>query len=101
MRAFHSNEGRIAIATNAGWNAMDADVPHGVRHGRGRQRRVGLAPQWQVPRLRVDDPASDGDTKASLTGASTQEPVNTIAQGMPMLWLIPWRLRLRAFYPCT
>ena len=24
----------------------------------------------------------DGDTKAGLTGASTQEPVNTIAQGM-------------------
>jgi hypothetical protein len=25
-------QGRIAIATNAGWNAMDADVSHGVRH---------------------------------------------------------------------
>ena len=24
MSAFHPNEGRIAIATNAGWNAMDA-----------------------------------------------------------------------------
>jgi hypothetical protein len=44
IRAFHPNEGRLAIATNAGWNAMDADVRHGVQHGRGRQRRVGLAP---------------------------------------------------------
>ena len=30
------------------------------------------------------DSAGDGDTKAGLTGASTQEPVNTIAQGMPV-----------------
>jgi hypothetical protein len=44
MRAFHPNEGRIAIATNAGWNAMDANVPQGVWRERGRQRRVGLAP---------------------------------------------------------
>jgi hypothetical protein len=32
----------------------------------------------------------DGDTKAGLTGASTQEPVKTIAQGMSM-----FRLHLR------
>ena len=44
MRPFHPNEGRLAIATDAGWNAMDADVSQGVRHGCGRQRRVGLAP---------------------------------------------------------
>jgi hypothetical protein len=31
IRAFHPNEGRIAIATNAGWNAMDADMSQGVR----------------------------------------------------------------------
>jgi hypothetical protein len=29
--------------------------------------------------------AGDGDTKVGLAGARTQEPVNTIAQGMPML----------------
>ena len=33
------------------------------------------------------DSAGDGDTTAGLAGASTQEPVNTIAQGMPMLRL--------------
>jgi hypothetical protein len=44
IRPFHPNEGRVAIATNAGWNAMDAKVPHGVRHNCGRQRLVGLAP---------------------------------------------------------
>jgi len=30
------------------------------------------------------DFVGDGNTKAGLTGASTQEPVNTIAQGMPV-----------------
>jgi hypothetical protein len=37
-------EGRLAIATNAGWNAMDVRVLQGVRHNRGRQRRVVLIP---------------------------------------------------------
>jgi hypothetical protein len=37
-----------------------------------------------------DDSSGDGDTKAGLAGASTQEPVNTIAQGMPV-----FRLHLR------
>ena len=60
---------------------MDADVSFDERHKSGRQRRVGLAPSWQVLRLRFwrrrpfgpDAPrsASDGDTKAGLTGAST------------------------------
>ena len=43
-------------------------------------RDVGLAAD--TPRAR-----GDGDTKAGLTGASTQEPVNTIAQGMSMFGL--------------
>ena len=30
------------------------------------------------------DSTGDGDTKAGLTEASTQEPVNTIVQGMPV-----------------
>jgi hypothetical protein len=30
MRAFHPMEGRLAIATNAGWNAMDVLVSQGV-----------------------------------------------------------------------
>jgi hypothetical protein len=34
MRSFHPIEGRIAIATNAGWNAMDA--------GRVARRATGL-----------------------------------------------------------
>jgi len=38
------NEGRIAIVTNVGWNAVDASVSSDVRHGCGRRRRVVLAP---------------------------------------------------------
>ena len=43
--------------------------------------------------------AIDGDTKAGLTGASTQEPVNTIAQGMPVLWLTCSDYARVVFYP--
>ena len=53
IRPFHPNEGRLAIATNAGWNAMDADVSHGVRQTRGRSSRVVLKPLgwFQICRL--------------------------------------------------
>jgi hypothetical protein len=71
---------------------MDVNVLSDAQCASGRRRRVGLAPQWQVLSLQIGDVgpngrdaprcASDGDTKAGLTGASTQEPVNTIAQGM-------------------
>jgi len=40
---------------------------------------VGLPLRLAVLSLRIDDALSDGDTKAGLAGASTQEPVNTIA----------------------
>jgi hypothetical protein len=44
MRPFHPNEGRIAIATNAGWNAMDVRALQGVQRNRGRPSRVVLTP---------------------------------------------------------
>ncbi len=80
-------EGRIAIATNAGWNAMDA----GRVAWRATQMRTAKAcgPGALVAGAKPvgGDSAGDGDTKAGLAGASTQEPVNTIAQGMPVFWL--------------
>ena len=41
--AFH--EGRIAIVTDAGWNAVDVEMPFDERHARVRRSRVVLAPQ--------------------------------------------------------
>jgi hypothetical protein len=78
---FHPNEGRLAIATNAGWNAMDADVSYGVRHGSGRQRCVGLAPEWQVlsrweaipPVTVTQKPVSPGRARRSLLTPSRRE----------------------------
>ena len=81
--AFHPNEGRIAVATIAGWNAMEADVSHGVRRERERQRRMVLTPLgWcQVCK---DDLRATVTNKVMDTEESAQEPVNTIAQGMPV-----------------
>jgi hypothetical protein len=38
-------EGRIAIVTDAGWNAVDVEVPFDERWARVRRNRVVLAPQ--------------------------------------------------------
>jgi hypothetical protein len=62
-------EGRIAIATNAGWNAMDA----GVRMACGTDADGKGVPAWRPSGrcqvLWVDDPRDDGDNKArSLRG---------------------------------
>src|SRR5262249_42029278 len=67
----------------------------------GRQRRVGLAPQRQVASFGFDDALGDGDTKAGLTGASTQEPVNTIAQGMSDDFGVTVVTNSCVFYLCT
>ena len=42
---------------------------------------------WAGAKPVKDDFAGDGDYKVMDTGASAQELVNTIAQGMPMFWL--------------
>ena len=77
-------EGRVAIATNAGWNAMDA----GCAAWRAARMRTAKAcgPDALVAGVKPAgrDSVGDGDTKAGLAGASTQELVNTLAQGMPV-----------------
>ncbi|PSO30414.1 hypothetical protein C7G41_20620 [Bradyrhizobium sp. MOS002] len=90
-------EGRIAIVTNAGRTAVDADnigangfagratVSEGVAHTTGvigvRQNRVVLAPgvcapsvavMWVArPGTRISHPQGDGGNSASLPGEST------------------------------
>src|SRR5579872_6700773 len=75
-------EGRLAIVTNAGRDAVDALAPltNGARGG--RRSRVVLTPRrWR--QVCGDNPASDGGKKARLTRKSTKETVKTIARGMP------------------
>jgi hypothetical protein len=52
-------------------DAMDVGVARDERHGNGRRRRAGPAPQWQVPNLAGDDPKTTVTTKPGLTGVST------------------------------
>src|SRR5579872_5648974 len=75
-------EGRLAIVTNAGRDAVDVLAPltNGARGG--RRSRVVLTPRrWR--QVCGDNPASDGGKKARLTRKSTKETVKTIARGMP------------------
>jgi hypothetical protein len=75
-------QGRIAIVTNAGRNAVDAGCAFDERRlARGRRSRVVLTPRrWrQVGERNFTD---DGDKKADHRG-EREAAVKTIAQGMP------------------
>ena len=88
MRAFHPNEGRIAIATNAGWNAMDA----GSVAWRATQARTAKPCGPDAPVAGVKsaggDSAGDGDNQARSHRGEHGISCHTIAQGMPMFWLL-------------
>jgi hypothetical protein len=53
-------------------DAMDAFVLSDVQQGCGRQRRVGLAPQWQVPSPAVTNGGATETTKPGLSEVSTR-----------------------------
>ena len=61
-------------------------------------KACGLGALVAGANLRVEEPGGDGDTKAGLTGASTQEPVNTIAQGRPGAPVEPVVTKLVCFF---
>jgi hypothetical protein len=75
-------EGRLAIATNAGRDAVDARASSDERHSSGRQNRVVLAPRrwcqvlrkYSARRRWLKSPAHRGEHEISR---------KTIAQGMP------------------
>jgi hypothetical protein len=77
-----STEGRLAIVTNAGQDAMDADGASDEQHVKRTAKSCGsdaptLASSWQVVacwRRWQQSP---------VTGKSTKETVKTIARGMP------------------
>ena len=74
-------QGRIAIVTNAGRDAMDADGAADERHCGGRRSRVVLTPRcWRQVGGSIS--ADDGDNKP-ITEESAKETVKTIARGMP------------------
>ena len=57
------------IVTYAGWDAMDASVPHDERHARRRQSRVVLTPRcWRQVLEKRSFFADDGDKKAGHRG---------------------------------
>ena len=61
---------------HAGRDVVDAMVPGPLalndRQCRGRQRRAGLAPQWQVPSPAVMNRETTETTKPGLSGVSTR-----------------------------
>jgi hypothetical protein len=74
-------EGRLAIVTDAGRDAMDADGADNERRRGGRRSRVVLTPRrWR--QAGESDFTGDGGNKARSPG-SAEEPVKTIAQGRP------------------
>ena len=76
-----AKEGRHAIVTVAGRDAVDADVTTDERDGSGRRRRVVLMPRrWH----QVDGKfRRRGWQKSPVARESAQESVKTIARGMP------------------
>jgi hypothetical protein len=74
-------EGRVAIVTNARWDAVDAEAATDERGRCGRRNRVVLTPRcwrqvvWSYPR-------GDGDNKAGHRGERAISR-KTIAQGRP------------------
>src|SRR5262249_20799947 len=86
MRAFHPNEGRLAIATNAGWNAVDA-ICVARRATRMRTAKAcGPGTPGLVLSLRGDSPRATVTNKVMDTGESTQKVVSHRA-GNADVWL--------------
>src|SRR4051812_38577254 len=66
-------EGRLAIVTNAGRDAMDADVLRTNSAGCGRQNRVVLTPRRRR-QASGKYPAGDGDNNARSPGRARYKP---------------------------
>jgi hypothetical protein len=73
----HPSEGRIAIVTDAGWDAMDAGGAFDESAGCGRRSRVVLTPRrWcQVSRKY---PLGDGGKKARSPGRARSKPLKPL-----------------------
>src|SRR5205814_8488668 len=72
-----SNEGRFAIVTNAGWDAVDADVLLTNSMRCGRRSRVVLTPRRRR-QVGGSNSAGDGDKKARSPGKSRRKPLKPL-----------------------
>jgi hypothetical protein len=75
-------QGRLAIVTDAGRDAVDAGALSDERRGRGRRSRVVLTPRRWRQVLRKP-PQGDGDKKARSPGRARSRPLKPLCAGMP------------------
>jgi hypothetical protein len=78
-RAVSSHQGALAIVTDAGRDAMDANTPLTNGAERGRRSRVVLTPRRWRQVLRINRKATV--TTKPITGEITKETVKTIVCG--------------------
>ena len=75
-------EGRFAVVTNAGRDAVDADSAIDERHEGGRRSRVVLTPRrWCQVRGGIS--ANDGGKRARSPGRARYKPLKPLRAGMP------------------
>jgi hypothetical protein len=75
-------EGRIAIVTNAGRDAVDADGAQDEGVNCGRRSRVVLTPRRRR-QVCGGNSAGDGDKKARSPGRARNKPLKPLRAGMP------------------
>jgi hypothetical protein len=75
-------EGRIAIVTDAGWDAVDADSAIDERHEGGRRSRVVLTPRRWC-QVGGSNSADDGGKRARSPGRARRKPLKPLRAGMP------------------
>src|SRR3954465_6952471 len=97
-RAVSSHQGALAIVTDAGRDAMDANTPLTNGAERGRRSRVVLTPRRWRQVLR-SDAQSDGDNKARSPERSRRKPLKPLRAGMPGLPGEPTVTTSCALYP--
>ena len=112
IRASHPNEGRVAIVTNAAWDAVDANVPTDERHNCGRRSRVVLTPRrWRQAlaslqgRRWQESPVTEESTKETVTPSRRESRICPVDLWFltPVLFYLHRRPRVQSApgFPCA